>query len=430
MMNTQDPAPKKSTTDANMGNDTNNAKDDFFKQLDELNQFDTTDKQNPDDNDITDELDEILKNLTSVADSLDQPTLANNTDDHLNDDVIHLGSNDITDKNPAIDDAFAIDFTNEHSLFADNTDNDNMTDNANTTDHDKAQLNNDKITEQLTTSHPLDQVKLNATVNEPNANKPSQDKQDLHRNKLDEINHDTVHQDNPKTEINNTSAHTDTQNPNRDGADIPPTVPIAPPNTPTSPITPEQNKPTSFAPKKGVKSKKPNKNTKSLNFIVLSAVIALLLLIAVWFIFNQVTQTDDFADSTQSTTSTPAMSATETPMDTQDDGASMQETANLDISSDVTSDVANESNASNITPPINDTLPNAEEILNAAIPQEKALIKEEIDRLKDKNNQLTEQAQLIDEQLATLNQLTAAKEEHIKLLETQIEQLEAKKSAN
>lgn len=76
----------------------------------------------------------------------------------------------------------------------------------------------------------------------------------------------------------------------------------------------------------------------------------------------------------------------------------------------------------------NDILPdikplvNPDEILNAGIPDDPALIKEEIDRLTDTNSQITEQEKLIQEQLAMMAELTAAKEEAIALLEAQIAQ--------
>lgn len=69
----------------------------------------------------------------------------------------------------------------------------------------------------------------------------------------------------------------------------------------------------------------------------------------------------------------------------------------------------------------------AEAIVQAEVPADPALIKEEIDRLADKDTQFAEQAKLIDEQLAMMQELTTAKEEQIALLEAQIAQLEAQK---
>lgn len=152
---------------------------------------------------------------------------------------------------------------------------------------------------------------------------------------------------------------------------------------------------------------------KSLNLIILGAVIALLLLVAAWFLANS----DDAPTSpAEAPTAVPAQ--VETPAEpTQQDSAAQPAT-----------DSTTESTAEpTVAPVADDALVNAEAILNAEIPQDEVLIKEEIDRLKDKDSQLAEQAKLIDEQLATLDQLTAAKEEHIKLLEAQIEQLEAQK---
>ncbi len=150
---------------------------------------------------------------------------------------------------------------------------------------------------------------------------------------------------------------------------------------------------------------------KSLNLIILGAVIALLLLVAAWFLANS-------DDAPTSPTEAPAPAQVATPA----------EPAQQDSAAQPATDSTAESTAESIVAPVaDDALVNAEAILNAEIPQDEALIKEEIDRLKDKDSQLAEQAKLIDEQLATLDQLTAAKEEHIKLLEAQIEQLEAQK---
>ena len=66
-------------------------------------------------------------------------------------------------------------------------------------------------------------------------------------------------------------------------------------------------------------------------------------------------------------------------------------------------------------------------ILNAEVPQDETLIKEEIDRLHDKDTQLAEQAKILDEQLGGIEKLSQAQEEQIKLLEEQIKLLEAQK---
>ncbi|WP_066802163.1 hypothetical protein [Moraxella oblonga] len=76
------------------------------------------------------------------------------------------------------------------------------------------------------------------------------------------------------------------------------------------------------------------------------------------------------------------------------------------------------------------TLPeiNPDEILKAEIPEDPALLKEEIDRLSDTESQLAEQSKLIKEQLDLMNELTKAKDEEIAILEAQIAELEKQKS--
>lgn len=69
----------------------------------------------------------------------------------------------------------------------------------------------------------------------------------------------------------------------------------------------------------------------------------------------------------------------------------------------------------------------ADAIIQAEIPDDPALIKEEIDRLADENSRLLDQAKDIDGILSDTEKLTSAKEEQIALLEAQIAQLEAQK---
>lgn len=69
----------------------------------------------------------------------------------------------------------------------------------------------------------------------------------------------------------------------------------------------------------------------------------------------------------------------------------------------------------------------ADAIVQAEIPDDPALIKEEIDRLADENSRLLDQAKDIDGILSDTEKLTSAKEEQIALLEAQIAQLEAQK---
>lgn len=151
---------------------------------------------------------------------------------------------------------------------------------------------------------------------------------------------------------------------------------------------------------------------KNLNLIILGAITALLLLVAAWFLANSDTPTQTPA-TPEPVATAPATEPDQTAI-TEPVADTPEPTADTNISTD--------------TPQI-DTAPkvNAEAIVNAQIPEDPALIKEEIDRLKDKDAQLSEQAKLIDEQLSTLEELTSAKEEQIKLLEAQIEQLESQK---
>ena len=90
----------------------------------------------------------------------------------------------------------------------------------------------------------------------------------------------------------------------------------------------------------------------------------------------------------------------------------------------------NSSNNSDLTLDTDETttvnqIPNADAILNAALPETDSLAKEEIDRLEDERNRLAEQEKLAAEQLTMNKQLTDMKAEQITLLEQQIAQLEA-----
>ena len=71
---------------------------------------------------------------------------------------------------------------------------------------------------------------------------------------------------------------------------------------------------------------------------------------------------------------------------------------------------------------------NPDEILNAEIPEDPALVKEEIDRLNDTGARLDEQGKIIEEQLTLMEDLTTAKAEQIALLEKQIAELEKQKA--
>lgn len=83
---------------------------------------------------------------------------------------------------------------------------------------------------------------------------------------------------------------------------------------------------------------------------------------------------------------------------------------------------------SEVTPMMTAPAINPDEILKAEIPEDPALLKEEIDRLADTEKQLAEQSKMIKEQLDLMNDLTKAKDEEIALLEAQIAELEQQKA--
>ena len=70
-------------------------------------------------------------------------------------------------------------------------------------------------------------------------------------------------------------------------------------------------------------------------------------------------------------------------------------------------------------------IPDPKAILQAPLPQNNSLAKEEIDRLEDERQRLAEQEKLAAEQLAMNKKLADMKAEQIALLEQQIAQLEA-----
>ncbi|MEH6767206.1 hypothetical protein [Psychrobacter sp.] len=76
----------------------------------------------------------------------------------------------------------------------------------------------------------------------------------------------------------------------------------------------------------------------------------------------------------------------------------------------------------------NNAIPNPTAILDAPLPENDSLAKEEIDRLEDERQRLAEQEKLAAEQVAMNKQLTDMKAEQIALLEQQIAQLEANDS--
>ena len=112
-----------------------------------------------------------------------------------------------------------------------------------------------------------------------------------------------------------------------------------------------------------------------------------------------------------------------TPPTTEQDSATQLDTTPLGIND-------NSSNNTDLTLNTDETttvnqIPNADEILNAALPETDSLAKEEIDRLAYEKQRFAEQEKLAAEQLTMNKQLTDMKAEQIALLEQQIAQLEA-----
>ncbi len=78
--------------------------------------------------------------------------------------------------------------------------------------------------------------------------------------------------------------------------------------------------------------------------------------------------------------------------------------------------------------PLNMNVPDAEKIINAEVPQDESLVKEELDKLADEEQRLEQQEKLLEKRLKMMDELTEKKEEQIKLLEKQIAQLEKSES--
>lgn len=195
---------------------------------------------------------------------------------------------------------------------------------------------------------------------------------------------------------------------------VSPSPVIDPPPTPVIPTgkkslfnkKPKKTKPAKPTPiSKSTKTKvgDPNK----LNMMILGAVVALVLLIAAFVLFRG----DDVPEPV-APAATPAVTE-----DTSD--TAIQPPI-------VTDEIPTQPTNDNDAHPVD--MIDVGAIVTAEIPDDPALIKEEIDRLSDKEQRLAEQAKLIDEQLSMMSELTAAKEEQIALLEAQIAQLEAQKN--
>lgn len=158
---------------------------------------------------------------------------------------------------------------------------------------------------------------------------------------------------------------------------------------------------------------------KKLNKLILGAVIALILIGVA--LYMAMSGDDNVAPPPKATAPTPV--STPAPQQTpQPESAPTPEQV-----APAQTDVATPPASGDILPEIKPVV-NPDEILNAEIPSDPALIKEEIDRLTDKESQIAEQEKLIQEQLSMMEDLTTAKAEQIALLEAQIAELE--KQAN
>lgn len=207
-------------------------------------------------------------------------------------------------------------------------------------------------------------------------------------------------------------------------------------------------KPKTTKPSKNRRASRPSKvgkgnnaDSKRLMMIVLGALVALALLIAAWFLMQ-----DDSAET--AVVAPPAISEPaplpepELPTDpiapadpaTSADpnavpaatGEGLPDTSAIDAAANSLTNAPAPTETAPMTSD-NTQMIDVEAITKGAIPEDPALIKEEIDRLTDKDEQFAEQAKLINEQLSLMQDLTKQKEEQIALLEAQIAQLEQEK---
>lgn len=196
-----------------------------------------------------------------------------------------------------------------------------------------------------------------------------------------------------------------------------------------SPKTPKMTKP------KAPKAPKPASgksdltgllsDPQKLNKLILGGVIALALIgVALYMAMSGDESSIPDVAPAPAPVSTPAP-AEETAPPTTDSTESPAPQGEGDVASDTaTTPVAGDSVLPEIKPVVS-----PDEILNAEIPTDPALIKEEIDRLADKDSQIAEQEKLIQDQLTMMEDLTTAKAEQIALLEAQIAELENQKNS-
>lgn len=200
-------------------------------------------------------------------------------------------------------------------------------------------------------------------------------------------------------------------------------------------------------------------DSKRLMMIIIGAVIALILLIGVWFFVQggeEPASVPEVPAVTESVVAPPSPTPEESaPVEVVDGGVPATDSGLPDTSAIDAAAAGTMPAGDSVAPLTNDvvappmpaptttettpapTVPVADDvqmidvksITAASIPEDPALIKEEIDRLNDKDGQFVEQAKLIDEQLSLMKDLTKQKEEQIALLEKQIAQLEKDKGA-
>lgn len=203
------------------------------------------------------------------------------------------------------------------------------------------------------------------------------------------------------------------------------------------------------------KAGKGNQDSKRLTMIVLGALVVLALLIGAWLFLNKgatgeaVSQVPVVDPATQAVEPPPEQTnETVETIETVDgtvEGEGLPDTSAIDMAvanagtTDPNATAPNTGADATTVPPaptqempmmnLDTSLIDVDAITQGEVPEDPALIKEEIDRLNDKDGQFAEQAKLIDEQLKMMQDLTKAKEEQIALLEAQIAQLEKEKGS-
>ena len=175
-------------------------------------------------------------------------------------------------------------------------------------------------------------------------------------------------------------------------------------------------KPDNIRPSSTHTSKK--KQTKSRQKILVVLISILLLIIIVYLIVGRT--------GTQSTL--PVDNATSAPVTDQAQTELAKDSTSELIDDSVINDGVLMDENSEAANNDNNAIPNPTAILDAPLPENDSLAKEEIDRLEDERQRLAEQEKLAAEQVAMNKQLTDMKAEQIALLEQQIAQLEANDS--